>query len=344
MTRPSQGGHQCRIATERAAVGAGSLNDKAEASSVARGYFRGGRVGEPLLWHDLALGPNGLAHLTDPSLLDNFGASGQQAFWRTSENMVSRAVHVAAPCTLGRAAICRAGAVSASPVLIAESSIPHHHVREHMPQPPKGAWCVWHGQHGGKRTAMATAKRAVGQGAGAAGRGTRIRPAALPRPTLAQMPGAPRASRGQGRLAGHQACRLATRRRPVPRSRTAEGHGPCLAEMSSNCGGLGATSAGTGWKLFLLAPLRILPNSAAFAFIFGFLLSPVRIHVRQHELESYKNMGMGVCPCVGSVSTIHSIKVLHTPPHFHRWKITGYKTAESDMPLLKQEAGSTMWP
>ena len=75
---------------------------------------------------------------------------------------------------------------------------------------PQMAW-----QARGERATIATA--------GAAGRGARARLAASPRPTPAQTPGAPRASRGQGCFPGHEACRLATRRRPVPRSRAAEG-------------------------------------------------------------------------------------------------------------------------
>ena len=64
------------------AASAGSVK-----SSVARGQSRG----EPLLWHDLTLGPNDLAGQADPGSLDNCLAKASS---RAGEGMVSQAVHV----------------------------------------------------------------------------------------------------------------------------------------------------------------------------------------------------------------------------------------------------------
>ena len=61
MTRACKGGHQGRIAAERASVGSGTVDNEVEAPAVVRGDVWGGRVGEPLLRHDLSFGTHGLA-------------------------------------------------------------------------------------------------------------------------------------------------------------------------------------------------------------------------------------------------------------------------------------------
>ena len=70
MTRACKGGHQGRIAAERASVGGGTLHNEVEAPAVARGDVRGGRVSEPLLRHDLSFGTHSLAGDTYPGPLD----------------------------------------------------------------------------------------------------------------------------------------------------------------------------------------------------------------------------------------------------------------------------------
>ena len=69
---------QGRIAAERASVGSGTIDNEVEAPAVVRGDVWGGRVGEPLLRHDLSFGTHGLAGDAYPCPLDNLGTSGQQ--------------------------------------------------------------------------------------------------------------------------------------------------------------------------------------------------------------------------------------------------------------------------
>ena len=47
---------------------------------------------EPLLWHHLPFGTDGLARNADPRSLDDLGASGEQAGSRASERVVTEAV------------------------------------------------------------------------------------------------------------------------------------------------------------------------------------------------------------------------------------------------------------
>ena len=66
------GGNQCRVAAQRSSVGAGPVNDEIMATAVV------GRVGEPLLWHDLTFGSDGLSHHVGPRAIDDSSTPGQQ--------------------------------------------------------------------------------------------------------------------------------------------------------------------------------------------------------------------------------------------------------------------------
>ena len=59
------------------------------------------------------------------------------------------------PCMLGRTAVCRVDAASASPVRPNKLCV----ARGRMPHTAKRTWCGWHGKHEGERTAVAAAKR-----------------------------------------------------------------------------------------------------------------------------------------------------------------------------------------
>ena len=65
------------------------VDDEIKAAAVVGRDACCSRMGEPLLWHDLTFGADGLSRHADPRALDDFSASGQQACPRASEGMVA---------------------------------------------------------------------------------------------------------------------------------------------------------------------------------------------------------------------------------------------------------------
>ena len=77
------------------------INGEVEAAAVVGWDAYSGGVGEPLLRHDLPFGSDGLTCHADPSALDEFGTSGQQAGSRASKGI---RVHGATASWVGAAA------------------------------------------------------------------------------------------------------------------------------------------------------------------------------------------------------------------------------------------------